>query len=106
MRHHDANSLLGLRLDYAVNGKYVKSVLFHGHCGHQPDLYDKKRTAPMPWGTQRVPDTVVAVPNLAQFTVTPQEYAPAGWTGRAQITFTLQNAGAHAQAKFVLRHGK
>lgn len=106
LRRYDANSLLGLRLDYAINDKYVKSVLFHGRCGSQPGLYDKERTAPMPWGTKRAPDTVVVIPDLTQFIVTPQTYAPPGWTGRTQITATLQNAGPHTQAKIVLRRGQ
>jgi len=89
----DANSCACLRLDYQVGSAFTKSVLFHGPYNGSADLYDAARSAPMPWGTQAQPTQAVAVPNLAQFAVDTAAYAPAGWTGRAQVTFLLQNAG-------------
>jgi hypothetical protein len=98
----DANSLLGVRLDYMVNGSYEKGVLFHGpHNG--TDLYDRGRTALIPWGTKRQADQVVAVADLASFQIRPSEYAPANWSGRTQMTFTLQNSGPGTRAKVVVR---
>ena len=100
---HDAGSLLGVRIDYQVGDAYTKSVLFHGPLRGGPDLYDARRPAPMPWGTQRPPDETVRVADFAHFPITPRAHAPAHWTGRAQITFLMQNTGAGTRAKIVLR---
>ncbi len=99
----DANSLLGVRVDYMVDGSYAKGILFHGAYDRGADLYDKDRTAPMPWGTKRQPDQVVAVVNLASFQIKPAEYAPANWRGRVQITFILQNSGVGTRAQIIVR---
>jgi len=99
----DADSLLGVRLDYQVGGAYTKSVLFHGPLRGGPDLYDARRSAPLPWGTKRQPDEAVRVADFSHFTVTPRAHAPAHWTGRAQITFLMQNTGAGTRAKIVVR---
>lgn len=102
MRKMDKNSLLGLRIDYEVGTNYTRGVLFHGACGANPDLYDAKRDAPMPWGTGREADEVVAVKNFARFDLPVKEHAPPNWTGRAEITFLLQNSGAETRAKISL----
>ncbi len=102
LARHDADSLLGVRLDYQVGGDYTKSVLFHGRL-HGVDLYDARRSAPMPWGTKRQPDEAVRDADFARFTITPHAHAPAHWTGRVQITFLMQNTGAGTRAKIVLR---
>lgn len=99
MQQLDANSLLGLRLDYQVGTNYTGSVLFHGPCEGRVDLYDPKRDAPVPWGTRRQADRVVAVTDLSRFDFAPGHYAPVAWTGRAQIAFILQNAGPGTHAK-------
>lgn len=83
----DANSLLGLRIDFQTAGGYTKGVLVHG------GLYSSGRSAPHPWGTQRQPDQVITVPNFSDFTVNLPSLAPPGWTGRATISFHLQNSG-------------
>ena len=102
LARQDADSLLGVRIDYQVGTAYTKSVLFHGRL-HGTDLYDARRSAPVPWGTKRPPDEAVRVADFARFTVTPRAHAPAHWTGRAQITFLMQNTGAGTRAKIVLR---
>ena len=104
LTRRDANSLLGVRLDYQAGGAaaqaYTKSVLFHGSL-HGVDLYDARRAAPMPWGTKRPPDEAVRVADFARFTVIPRTHAPAHWTGRVQITFLMQT-GPETRAKIVL----
>lgn len=102
LQKQDRNSLLGLRVDYQVNGEYKKSVLFHGRY-NGTDVYNKKRSAIFPWGTQQTADEVVAVKNLSQFDLSLKKYAPKGWVGKAQISYIMQNAGKGARAKFTLR---
>ena len=88
-----------------VNGAYSKGVLFHGSYNGSPDLYDTGRYAPMPYGTLRQADQVVGISNLANFQVNLSDYAPANWSGRAQITFIMQNAGNNTRAKFAINSG-
>ncbi|MEP6988270.1 MAG: hypothetical protein ABI970_21880, partial [Chloroflexota bacterium] len=92
----DENSLLGLRIDFEVSNIYVKGVLFHG------DIYNSERNTALPWGTRRSADQVLAVENLAQFYVDITAFAPVDWSGRAQITFLMQNTGAQTRAKIIL----
>jgi xylan 1,4-beta-xylosidase len=98
LRRLGPNSLLGLRIDYGVGTGYARSVLVHGPCGTAPDLHDPARDAPVPWGTRRTEDRVVAVMDLSRFDLLPGEHAPEGWTGRALITFVLEDAGPGARA--------
>lgn len=92
----DENSLLGMRIDYEVNGKYTKSILFHG------ELYDSQRNATMPWGTKRLPDEVIQIQDLSNFEIDLISDAPANWSGRAIISFEMQNTGANTRAKVVV----
>jgi len=94
----DENSLLGMRIDYEVNGKYTKSILFHG------ELYDSQRNATMPWGTKRLPDEVIQIQDLSNFEIDLISDAPANWSGRAIISFEMQNTGAHTRARVVIKH--
>lgn len=103
LMRHDADSLLGVRIDYQVGDTYTKSVLFHGPLHGGPDLYDARRFAPMPWGTQRSPNEAVRLADFARFPITPRAHAPAHWTGRVQITFLMRNTGAGTRAKIVVR---
>ncbi len=98
----DQNSLLGIRIDYQVDGKYQKSILFHGPC-NGIDLYSKDRNAVYPWGTQKVADEVFAANDLSEFQLALKENAPRGWKGKAHIGFIMQNAGTGTQAKIILR---
>ena len=104
-RRLDANSLLGLRIDYLSHGAYTSSVLFHGPLDGGADLYHPGRSAAMPWGTKRRADRAVAVPNLARFTIAPARYAPPGWDGRVQLTFILQDAGTGTRVTGTIRDG-
>lgn len=103
LARRDADSLLGVRIDYQVGAAYTKSVLFHGPLRGGPDLYDARRSALMPWGTKRPPDEAVRVADFAHFSIMPHAHAPAHWTGRVQITFLMQNTGAGSRAKIVVR---
>ena len=97
----DANSLLAFRVDYRVNGQFVKAVVFHGpHSG--TDLFDRHGQPTMPWGLTPAAD-VIAVPDFARFKVPLRKHAPAGWGGTAHISFLLQRAGAGTRAKFTVR---
>lgn len=93
----DENSLLGLRIDYAVGEEYEKSVLWHG------GLYGANRVARMPWGTERQPEQVVELGDLSGFQLSPSQFAPAGWSGRLIMSFMMQNTGAHTRAKIALQ---
>jgi hypothetical protein len=98
----DNNSLLGVRIDYQVNGNFVLSVLFHGPY-KGIDIYNKKRDALMPWGTKKQADKIIAVNDLSGFRIGLKENAPSGWTGKAHITYIMQNTGAGTRAKITLR---
>ena len=96
-RHLDANSLLGLRLDYPAGGSYTKSVLLHG------GLHNSARGTPMPWGTERRADEVVEMDGLSTVQLEPALYAPEGWSGRLILTLLMQNTGAGTRAKISIR---
>jgi xylan 1,4-beta-xylosidase len=102
LQNLDQNSLLGIRVDYNVRGKYSKAVLFHGPY-NGVDLYNSQRNAAMPWGTEKQADETVPVKDLAQFQIGLKEHAPKEWTGKAHITFIMQNAGEGTRAKIILR---
>ncbi len=103
LRKLDANSLLGMRLDYEVDNQYAHSVLFHGPHNDGTELYSPRRWATVPWGARPRNDEVVRVTNSAEFEIDVTGHAPPGWTGTALITFILQNAGADVRAKVVVR---
>jgi len=105
LRPIDEDSLLGVRIDYQADGTYAWSVLFHGPYAGSPDLYDARGSAPLPWGTGRPPDRVVAVADLARFDIPVTASAPEAWTGRAQLTFIARNAGVGVRAKVTVRAG-
>ena len=91
----DRNSLLGIRIDYMVNGSYQKGVLFHN------GLYHSNRESLLPWGTKGLPDQVIQITDFSEFNIIPSLYAPDSWNnGRAILSFELQNAGAGASVKF------
>ena len=104
LSRQDANSLLGVRFDYdTARGRgYRKSVLFHGPLGGT-NLYDARRSSPMPFGTRRPADHAVRVPDMARFLVEPAAYAPRDWNGRVAITFLLVNAGPDARVRWSVR---
>jgi len=101
----DANSLLGVRLDYLVDGAYATSVLFHGPYAGGSDIYDVDRDASMPWGTGRQADQVIAVADFARFQIEVGVLAPTGWSGRAQLTCIMQNTGPGTRARMMVQKG-
>lgn len=89
----DANSLLGMRVDYQTASGFTKSVLWDG------GLYKPSRSAPYPYGTKStIPTTVISVPNMSDFTANIAGNAPTGWNGKATIVFQQQNTGAGTSA--------
>ena len=96
-RHLDANSLLALRLDYAIDDSYTTGVLLHG------GLYNPEHDATVPWGTERHPDQVVELDDLSRFQLSPALYAPEGWSGRLIMTLMMQNTGAGSRARVSVR---
>jgi hypothetical protein len=105
LQKRDAKSLLGIRLDYRVEGKYSKAVWLHGPYGGL-DLFDPARKAAMPWALKPQVDQVVAVPDFASFRIPLKTYAPPGWTGTVHVSFVMRDAGPEARAKILLRVGK
>jgi xylan 1,4-beta-xylosidase len=98
----DKNSLLGIRVDYEVNGSYSKSLLYHGaYVG--VDLYDQERDAVSPWGTCKKADKVIYFNDFSEFKIPLKDNAPEGWKGKAHISFIMQNTGAGTRAKIILR---
>lgn len=98
----DQDSILALRVDYLSGTSYAFGVLFHGSY-RGIDLFDDRRRSSMPWGTQRLPDRVVAVDDLARFELPIREHAPTDWSGRVQVTAMLQNAGVGTRVRIRLR---
>jgi hypothetical protein len=98
----DRNSLLGVRVDYFVDGDYTKSVLLHGPV-KGVDVYALSRKAPMPFGTHRSPDVARAVPDFSTFLLPLNSNAPASWVGTADLTFIMQDAGIDARAEITIR---
>ncbi|MDB5058392.1 MAG: glycoside hydrolase family 39 [Chloroflexi bacterium] len=92
------DTLLGLRVDFQVDGQYTSSVLFN--VGESEAAIDSA----IPWGTARPADQLVRVLD-ASFAVRIAELAPAHWSGRAQLSFVLRNAGRGARAKFSIHPG-
>jgi hypothetical protein len=92
----DNNAALGFRIDFHTGAGYTKSVYFHN------GIYKTNRTAELPpWGTKLAPDTVIAFDgNVRQITLS--EYAPAGFDGKAQISFQMQNTGKNTRAEIKL----
>lgn len=99
-RQLDANSLVGLRLDYVVGDSYTESVIFHG------GLHSSGRDSLMPWGTKSRPGRAIEVDDLANMRLEPALYAPDGWGGRLIMTLMMQNTGAGSRAKVRFRRAE
>ncbi|MCD6386612.1 hypothetical protein J7M23_12660, partial [Candidatus Sumerlaeota bacterium] len=52
--------------------------------------------------TKRLPDEVIQVRDLSNFKIAPATNAPANWSGRAIISFEMQNTGANTRAKVII----
>ncbi|MCD6384505.1 hypothetical protein J7M23_01890, partial [Candidatus Sumerlaeota bacterium] len=53
--------------------------------------------------TKRLPDEVIQVRDLSNFKIAPATNAPANWSGRAIISFEMQNTEANTRAKVIVR---
>lgn len=101
VRKIDKNSALAFRIDFydEASGDYTSSVLFHN------GIYTDARNADLaPWGTGEKPDKVVEFEGF-DFDIDLTKYAPKGWnakTGKAQISFLMQNTGANTRAAIKL----
>lgn len=106
------NSTLGFRIDFydEATGQYTKSVYFHNGLyrdGRNPISQDTclNGLSIYPWGTEKAPDVVVACSgNIWEIDLS--KYAPAGWnaaTGKAILSFDMQNTGEGTRAQFELR---
>lgn len=93
----DANSLLGVRIDFATASGYSKGVLIHD------GIYNSARTAPVPWGTQSAANQVVQVASLSNASIDLSSLAPAGWNGRITMSFIAQNLGAGVRSSVSVR---
>ena len=96
LQEKDANSLLGLRIDFETDSGYAHAVQFHG------GLYNEERKSTPKWGTKRLPDQVVES-ELEDFTVRLSDYAPEDWNGRVILTFEMQNSGVDISSKVRIR---
>jgi xylan 1,4-beta-xylosidase len=85
------NTLVGIQIDFRTGSNYTKSVLFHG------GVYNTGRNWGLPWGQGSGAASVVKQVNLADFTITLADYAPAGWDGRVIITSLVQDCGANVK---------
>ena len=106
------NTTLGFRIDFydEVSKEYTKSVYFHNgfyRDGRNPISQDSclNGLTIYPWGTKEAANVVVEIDgNLWEIDLT--KYAPAGWnaaTGKAILSFDMQNTGAGTRAQFELR---
>ena len=85
---------LGVRIDYRVNGEYVKSLAYKA-------LGSEKTDREIPWGTKKEADIVLDV-NVNEWEMNIAENAPDGWEGEAIITFDMQDTGKDTQTIFRL----
>ncbi len=98
----DADTLLGVRVDYETRRGWARSVLWHD------GSYSPRRNSALPWGKGgATADKAFAVPALARgagtFGMDIARQAPPGWDGRILLTPLLQNAGAGVQARLIFR---
>ena len=106
------NTTLGFRVDFydEATGQYTKSVYFHNGLyrdGRNPLSQDSclNGLSIYPWGTEKAPDVVVAC-NGNIWEIDLSKYAPEGWnaaTGKAILSFDMQNTGAGTRTQFELR---
>ena len=100
IRRANNNSALCIRVDYqGTSGEYVHSVLFHS------GIYKDGRTTILPWGTKRLPDEVVKVPNLNDFTIELAAHQPEDFNRRVIITCDMAGVGAGVKHNFQFTEG-
>ena len=91
------NSLLALRIDFQTNSGYTKSVLFHD------GIFNSERDWKIPWGTKQAADEVVEIQNLEDFDLSPGDYVPTGWNGRAIFSYQMEALGPNRRSIVTLR---
>lgn len=106
------NSTLGFRIDFYDNetNAYTKSVYFHNGLyreGRNPISQDScLQGLPIyPWGSKQKADMAVKCEGDT-WEVDLTKYAPQGWnvnTGKAVLSFDMQNTGSNTRAMFELR---
>lgn len=111
IRMYNKNTTLGFRIDFYDESTqtYSKSVYFHDglYRDNRNPLGQDERLIGLseyPWGTEKTPDEVISFGgNVLDIDLT--KYAPAGWnakTGKAMLSFDMQNTGADTRAMFTL----
>lgn len=101
------NSALGFRIDFfdETTKSYTKSVYFHNGIyseNRNPNAQEPKLAglADYPWGTKQKPTQIIPFEG-STYEIDLSLYAPAGWsaaTGKAQISYQMQNTGAGSRA--------
>lgn len=94
----DLNTSFSVRVDYAVDDEYTKSVLFT----FMP--INPRRNCTMPWGTMEAPDEIVLCNTLltGKTLLTLKNYAPDGWDGRAIVTYDMHSTGPDTWAELTM----
>lgn len=94
----DLNTSFSVRVDYAVEDEYTRSVLFT----FMP--INPRRNCTMPWGTMDEPDEIVLCSTLltGKTLLMLRNYAPEGWTGRAIVTCDMHSTGPDTWAELTM----
>ncbi|MBK1879761.1 GH39 family glycosyl hydrolase [Pelagicoccus mobilis] len=104
----DPNALLGIRVDYLVDRKAIKSVLLHG------GTFDPRRSTELPWAREgATADKVIEIPELGGEHLATEfsfdAHAPQAWLRSEQrrtiVSFWMENTGAESQAVFRMLPG-
>ncbi len=89
-------SMLGVKVDYEVNGSYTKSVYFY--------IDSINGSATIPLGTKKAADQSVSMGSgKGSYALALDTYAPSGWNGRVQIAFVVNDIGRNNGAIFYIR---
>ncbi|MDR3192134.1 MAG: hypothetical protein LBT87_03610 [Treponema sp.] len=97
------NILVGLRVDYLVDGVYVKNVLLHG------GVYNPARDRVSPWGKasgrfDEVLDIGPGAGNGQEYSLNLDAHAPQGWSkGPRRCIVTLHSEGERPGSQSVVR---
>lgn len=103
---HDANTFVGLVLDYRVNGRFTKRVAL------TPMASPPKRELVCPqWGANKLPDVTERIPTeqyrgdsgKGLFSGKIRNWAPPGWDNEVWVSVLLQNTGRNTSASGTMR---
>lgn len=95
----DNNALVGLRIDYCIDGEYNNTVLL---CGN---LFNSARNTELPWGAKGASaDKIIKEPKMGsgeKFKIDFDKYAPGEWLHskkrRIILSFWMENSGTGSQ---------